>query len=245
MNQVLRLVTSGEFLGKGALLVVFTGIAGLKSLSITARIASWGQAAGAEKYIDLAADLAGLGFLILLLLLTLTRLNPKQTAAGWEPRVSALLGSFLSFSLVALPPAEFGPAWRAAGVVLIAVGSALSIYVLARLGRSFSIVPQARRLVTTGPYAMVRHPLYLCEEIAIIGVVLLHLSPLAILIGATQWIFQLRRMANEERLLSASFPEYAAYAARTPRVIPRLRQGLDDASHGGERSLSTATGTRA
>jgi protein-S-isoprenylcysteine O-methyltransferase Ste14 len=96
----------------------------------------------------------------------------------------------------------------------------LSILVLVRLGRSFSIVPQARRLVTTGPYAYVRHPLYLSEEIAIIGVVVVHFSALAVLILIVQWMFQLRRMVNEERLLRAHFPEYDSYATATPRIIP-------------------------
>lgn len=230
MKQLLRLFTSGEFLGKAALLTVFTVLAFMKAFSTKVHLDSLARTDRAENYIDLAADVASLGFLVLLLVLTLTRFRPRQTAEGWEPRVSALLGSFLSFSLVALPPAEFGPAWRVACVVLIALGSALSICVVARLGRSFSIVPQARQLVTKGPYAIVRHPLYLCEEIAILGVVLLHLSPAAIIIVVVQWLFQLRRMANEERLLGASFPEYAAYAARTPRVIPRLSRRWDAAS---------------
>jgi len=43
-----------------------------------------------------------------------------------------------------------------------------------------------------------------------------------------QWLFQLRRMTNEETVLRAAFPEYADYARRTPKVVPRLfvRAGL-------------------
>jgi protein-S-isoprenylcysteine O-methyltransferase Ste14 len=43
---------------------------------------------------------------------------------------------------------------------LIVVGHLLAVYALAWLGRSFSIMAEARRLVTDGPYAVVRHPLY-------------------------------------------------------------------------------------
>jgi protein-S-isoprenylcysteine O-methyltransferase Ste14 len=81
---------------------------------------------------------------------------------------------------------------------------------------------QARRLVTTGPYAIVRHPLYLCEEITVLGVALMHFSFVAVLMVAAQWMFQLRRMTNEEKVLGAAFPECVAYAARTPKIIPRL-----------------------
>jgi protein-S-isoprenylcysteine O-methyltransferase Ste14 len=54
----------------------------------------------------------------------------------------------------------------------------------------------------------------------VIGVMMLYLSPLAVLIVMVQWIFQLRRMDNEEHVLRSAFPEYAAYAARTPKIIP-------------------------
>jgi protein-S-isoprenylcysteine O-methyltransferase Ste14 len=82
---------------------------------------------------------------------------------------------------------------------------------------------EARRLVTKGPYAIVRHPLYICEEIAILGVLIPVISPLAVLIVLVHALLQLRRMLNEEKVLRATFSEYEDYAARTPRLIPRLR----------------------
>jgi hypothetical protein len=78
----------------------------------------------------------------------------------------------------------------------------------------------ALRLVTEGPYRVVRHPLYVCEGIATVGVMLQVISPLAVLIVIGAWMVQYRRMINEEKILSAAFPEYRAYAARTPLVIP-------------------------
>ena len=222
MQRIVMLFATGEFLSKALLAALFAFLAVMKMASINERLVAWDRGRGFEKHVDLCADIAGLAFLILLLVMTSTRLKPNRTAGGWEPRISALIGSFLSFALVALPQAELGLTWRAAGVVLVAVGTVLSILVLARLGRSFSIVPQARRLVTTGPYAYVRHPLYLCEQIAIIGVAVVHFSALAVLILIIQWLFQLRRMANEERLLRTIFPEYPAYASQTPRVFPRV-----------------------
>ena len=40
------------------------------------------------------------------------------------------------------------------------------------LARSLSIMPEARKLVTTGLYARIRHPLYLAEDIALLGIAL-------------------------------------------------------------------------
>jgi len=98
--------------------------------------------------------------------------------------------------------------------------------VLRWLGKSFSILAEARRLVTEGPYRVVRHPLYICEGIATVGVMLQVISPLAVLIIIVFATIQYRRMINEEKILTSAFPEYRAYAARTPLVIPARLAGL-------------------
>jgi len=212
----------GELLSKAGVIAVFGVFATTKAMTIGSLLASWAVTAVSDKYLDLAAQLAGLAFVLLILLTTLLRFRPTATAQGWEPRVSALLGTFLTLSLLVFAPVDLGPAWRVSAVTLVFIGWCLSIYVLAWLGRSFSVVPQSRRLVTTGPYSVVRHPLFVCEEIAVVGVAMMCISPWVVLIVAVQWMFQLRRMANEERVLRSSFPEYDAYAARTPKVIPRI-----------------------
>lgn len=105
---------------------------------------------------------------------------------------------------------------------LILTGNALCIYVLSRLGRSFSIMAEARTLVSDGPYGIVRHPLYLAEQIPILGIFIQFASVPAAVLVALQFAFQLRRMFNEERLLRETFPEYAAYMTRTARLIPAV-----------------------
>jgi len=52
------------------------------------------------------------------------------------------------------------------------------------------------------------------------------ISPAAVLIVIAAGIVQYRRMINEEKILSAAFPEYRAYAARTPLVIPARLAGF-------------------
>jgi protein-S-isoprenylcysteine O-methyltransferase Ste14 len=159
-------------------------------------------------------------FLALVAATAVTRLRPVRKAAGIEPRLSALLGTFLLMSLAVLPRPELPPIALAISSVLVMVGMALSFMVLRWLGRSFSIMAEARKLVTHGPYAVVRHPLYICEEIAVLGMFIQVLSPLAFVIVVVHALLQFRRMLNEEKVLQATFPEYAGYAARTPRLIP-------------------------
>ena len=88
------------------------------------------------------------------------------------------------------------------------------------LGRSISILPEARRLVTRGPYALVRHPLYLGEIVALAGVALQYWSVWALLLWGLVCVFQLQRMKYEERVLSEVFPEYQDYMTRTARLLP-------------------------
>ena len=106
---------------------------------------------------------------------------------------------------------------------LIAVGGCAWMLVAAlALGRCFGVLPEARGLVTHGPYRLVRHPLYLGEFAAVSGLLVASPSPRNLAAGALFGAAQLMRMGFEERALTREFPEYADYAARTPRVVPSL-----------------------
>jgi protein-S-isoprenylcysteine O-methyltransferase Ste14 len=170
--------------------------------------------------LNMAARASSALFVALAATTTLTRLPPVRKAAGIEPRVAALLGTFLLTALAMLPRKELPPIALASSCVLVILGMLTSFVVLRWLGRAFSIMAEARQLVTHGPYRLVRHPLYICEEIAVIGTFIQVMSPLALIILIAHAVFQVRRMLNEERVLKATFPEYENYARRTPRLIP-------------------------
>lgn len=211
-----------DFAGRATLVALFGFLTTTKVWSIIDLI----KDPAGLRFLDLAASLASLAFVMLVVGMTIVRLKPIRNAEGFEPRFSALAGTALTLGIAALPKADIGTGLHVTALILIVIGWVLSVYVLFWLGRAFSIMAQARRLVTSGPYAIVRHPLYLCEEIAVLGIVLMHFSIEAVLINAVQWLFQLRRMTNEEKVLRSSFPEYAAYAGRTPKVIPHLPLGF-------------------
>jgi protein-S-isoprenylcysteine O-methyltransferase Ste14 len=135
--------------------------------------------------------------------------------------VTAIAGTFALVLLAVLPPGGGGPMMKFAALVLMLVGTIFSIYCLHYLGRSFSIMASARELVTHGPYGVVRHPLYLAEGISTVGIVLLNWSVGAMLLGLAQMALQFRRMHNEEKVLRAAFP---VYAARVPMIVPGLRR---------------------
>ena len=159
-------------------------------------------------------------FLALIAVTTITRLQPIRKAAGIEPRVSALLGTFMIMALGVLPRAELPPVALAGASALVIIGTSTSFLVLRWLGKSFSIMAEARKLITHGPYARVRHPLYICEEVAVLGMLIQVISPTAVFIVLAHALFQFRRMLNEEKILKATFVEYEKYAAQTPRLLP-------------------------
>jgi protein-S-isoprenylcysteine O-methyltransferase Ste14 len=91
------------------------------------------------------------------------------------------------------------------------------------LGRCFGLLPEARGLVTRGPYRLVRHPVYLGEFVAVGGLLIasstLRNLGLVVAFAAAQSV----RMRLEERALADEFPEYVSYSAATPRLVPRVR----------------------
>jgi protein-S-isoprenylcysteine O-methyltransferase Ste14 len=124
------------------------------------------------------------------------------------------------FLLILFPAATPSLLQTLIGTSLVVLGTAFSIIAVGTLGRSFSIMAEARRLVTRGVYSIVRHPLYLAEEIAVLGIVVQVFSLPAVLLLTLHVAIQIRRMENEETVLKNAFPEYETYMVQTRRLIP-------------------------
>jgi len=162
-------------------------------------------------------------FYLLVLWFTLTRRPALQRARGWKPRLVAAIGAFAIFGFGLLPPVQgLAIGWHIVVAILLLASALLGALVLPHLGRSFSLMSEARGLVTRGPYRIVRHPLYVVEELAAIAGFIEAFSLAAALLLAVQIAFQIRRILNEEAVLATSFPDYARYQATTARVIPGI-----------------------
>jgi protein-S-isoprenylcysteine O-methyltransferase Ste14 len=161
-------------------------------------------------------------FLWLIAIMVIVRIPPSAKARGLEPRISALAGTFLMYGVALFPRHALSPAAEVVATLFMMIGSIGAIVALWQLGRSFSVMAESRKLVTTGPYRLVRHPLYVAEEIAMIGLFMQFASVWTALLFAAQIAFQLRRMHNEEIVLSTAFPEYDAYRLSTARLIPGI-----------------------
>ncbi len=162
-------------------------------------------------------------YTLMIACLYVLRLRPVNKFAGFFPSVAAILGGFLMFGLVWFKPRMDLPLGvQVAASILVLLGNAMAAYTLTHLGRSFSILPEGRRLVTAGPYKIIRHPLYVAEAIATFGTMIMFLSTGAVVLVVAQTLLQLARIHYEERVLTKTFPEYKKYAQHTARLIPRV-----------------------
>ncbi|HEX7239815.1 MAG TPA: isoprenylcysteine carboxylmethyltransferase family protein [Longimicrobiaceae bacterium] len=108
------------------------------------------------------------------------------------------------------------------GQMLYLVGFGLAAFPLYQLRGSFSIEPQARELVTGGLYGFARHPIYSFYLLGMVGLALWRSTPAMVTVCVLWAVVMVLRIREEERVLSAQFPEYEAYRARVGMLGPRL-----------------------
>jgi len=172
--------------------------------------------------LEILAQVATVIFLGVQITVFIIRRLPEARVGGAAPLLAAVAGAISPLLLVALPKAPASMATSTISMVLIIVGTAAATYVLAILGRSFSILPQARGLVTKGPYHFIRHPLYLAEQISTFGVMFQFMQPWSLLIAVASFAPQIVRMHYEEAVLAKTYPAYGDYVRTTWRLIPGI-----------------------
>ena len=140
---------------------------------------------------------------------------------------------FLLYGMIDLLPAPLRTSlwpprfqgWAAVGGLSVSVlGYAVAIWALVHLGRSFSILVSVRKIVSTGPYARVRHPIYLGYVIDLCGLLLVSSSIAMLVLGAGFVLLLNIRARLEEEMLCAADEGYRAYASRTHFLFPRFFQ---------------------
>lgn len=135
---------------------------------------------------------------------------------GFAPRLA-----FLASQIYRRTP---GLAWVAAALAI--AGLVLALWSRFALGRNWSgevTLKEDHELITSGPYAAVRHPIYTALILLFGGFAVLLGSASAWLgFALMTWSFWIK-LRQEEALMLRQFPEcYPAYMARTKRLFPAL-----------------------
>ena len=110
-----------------------------------------------------------------------------------------------------------------AGFVLLAGGGLVGLAGVLAIGRGLTPFPKpalGTRLVTTGIYRFIRHPLYLAVLLGASGWGFVRESWPALASALALGVFLNAKAGHEERYLLLQFPDYRAYAVRVRRFIP-------------------------
>jgi protein-S-isoprenylcysteine O-methyltransferase Ste14 len=129
------------------------------------------------------------------------------------------------FPTLARLPGPLALVVAAGAVVLAFVSGFLAVWARRTLGREWSFearLVDAHRLVTAGPYSIVRHPIYAAMLGLWIATALAVARPWGILIGAPFMLLgTMTRVKLEDALLRGAFGDtFEAWARKTPAVIP-------------------------
>jgi protein-S-isoprenylcysteine O-methyltransferase Ste14 len=163
------------------------------------------------------------------------RYDPQRTIGGTATTWRYMLASgAIACVLVAQPllwpqltlkiPSPWGGALQLAGLVMLAASLALNAWARIRLGALYAQraeVQPAHRVVREGPYAYVRHPIFVAYFLVSTG--LLFVIPSLPMLLATLYTYVLftRTSLRDEALLRVELPGYIEYMAVTPRFFPR------------------------
>jgi protein-S-isoprenylcysteine O-methyltransferase Ste14 len=160
----------------------------------------------------------------------LVRRPLSRQSRGWRPRVAAYSGTFLVLAFIRFASA-FRPDWvevsqfrilTGLGMAMWLLGTVFGLYCIWYFRHAFSIVPQARVLVTSGPFRVARHPIYLAYFLQYLGIWFTHLTSQLGVVLLLWAVIMLLRIKYEETLLLAAFPEYADYRRQVRAIYPTL-----------------------
>ncbi len=109
------------------------------------------------------------------------------------------------------------------GIILLAAGGMMSLSGIVNLGNNITPFPKPRsdtKLITSGVYSYIRHPIYSGLVFGIMGWSLVIGSIPGMILSVVFFIFFDQKTRHEERWLTERFPEYEDYKRRVRKLVP-------------------------
>lgn len=147
--------------------------------------------------------------------------NLTYDAAVWFPKPV----------LKGLWPDGLQTSFIAAGLFLCVLGLAVAVWGILILGRSFGIFVEVRKIILSGPYRWIRHPMYMGYVWMLAGMALANFSVAYFILVPIHIGLLLYRARLEETRLAEHSTEYREYMKRAGFIFPRFRRSaLDEPS---------------
>ena len=176
-----------------------------------------GSAAGVLR---MGGILLATAFYALIIWCYLRRPPAVATSTSVTAHLAAVAGTLAPFAFPLLLATAAGQARQLTADIVLVAGLAWSLWALRSLGRSLSVLAQARELTERGPYRWVRHPLYTGEAVSALGLTILVGSLPAVGVWLAMVGLQVYRAVREEQVLLLALPAYAGYRSRTAALLP-------------------------
>ena len=156
--------------------------------------------------------------------------NSGKSRYGTKDKITLLvflltyLVSALAAAIYLLTDKTINPIPFLAGMAILSAGYAGRIIALRKISSSYSqsMVPGNEDfLVTGGPYSLIRHPLYLCYALEMLGLLLIRFNWISLAMLAADLVNTVYRINREETLLTEKYGvRYEEYRKTTKRLIP-------------------------
>jgi protein-S-isoprenylcysteine O-methyltransferase Ste14 len=186
-----------------------------------------------EAWVYLAITLIPMALAVRYLIRTDPELLERRLKAREERATRSVLqkvGAVAWLALLLIPGLDQRFDWSSVPAIVVLAGNALVLlgyllFVRVMQENSYASrvieVREGQSVITTGPYAMVRHPMYLAVFVMLCAPPVALGSSWALIPAAVTPLILVFRIRDEEAMLRAAFPEYRVYAERTPyRLIP-------------------------
>jgi protein-S-isoprenylcysteine O-methyltransferase Ste14 len=127
---------------------------------------------------------------------------------------------------LAMPPGLLNPVSLVAGLALVVLGYAGTLWTYAIMGSAWRIGINAKeknQLVSRGPFGLVRHPLYMLQVVMLAGAALLLPTAISLAGLVLHYVCTMIKAKDEEKYLTTVHGDaYRNYVAQTGRLFPRL-----------------------
>lgn len=146
----------------------------------------------------------------------------QDSNAGHRGEILFLV-QIITVILIIAPPIQFNGLVHLMGILMLTAGVVFLVYSLICLGKNISPMPTPRKshkLVTSGMYSIVRHPMYAGLLMTCMGLSALSLSETRLALSLLLWAVLEVKVKFEEEALCSRYPEYDEYKQRVKKFIP-------------------------